>query len=517
MYRVLRFATIALGSTLALASGAQELRLGWQSGIVWDSNIFYRSSNEQSDFSYRIGPDVDLSDHHGVLTYDLSYRLRVHNYFQENTSEGYDHFGDGNATWQITPRTSLSLSETLAQTSNSTTFFAAQQPTSPNVGAGELLFHQNKIFRSFTALQAVHEITPRLRLVADVDGFIYQFQNSNAVDSQTGAARLQLIYGLTSRTTIGIGATLRQQNFDAAQGRTSGTSTTFYQSSLIWEYRLSPTLTLNISAGPALVDPGQPSSKRIVERNPTISNFLVAAGSCPQTTGGYRVLATGCQATPVYTYLPTGQVYFGSLPVTGAGSNTTTVGFVEGEPSSSTSVTYFGNASIAKTWERGSLTLAYDRSASASSGLGTSTNLDVVSLSGTWHPTSRWTLGGIALWTHQVSSSDIPVTEAVVAPTTVYLDQYGRIVTDPTQATFRVPGAAETVGVLSQGKVGNALDIQGYRFTLHANRRLTPRFEAYGTATWWQQEHSGSFSQAATVNDLRFELGFIFHLDPIEL
>ena len=68
-----RFTLILLGLLVAANGRAEELQLGIDSQLVYNSNFFSSSTNREDAFSLQIGPSIELSDPDGRFRYDLAF------------------------------------------------------------------------------------------------------------------------------------------------------------------------------------------------------------------------------------------------------------------------------------------------------------------------------------------------------------------------------------------------------------------------------------------------------------
>jgi hypothetical protein len=180
---------------------------------------------------------------------------------------------------------------------------------------------------------------------------------------------------------------------------------------------------------------------------------------------------------------------------------------------------FFGGLSLSKSWETLITTLSYQRSASTASGIATSTDLDVATVSADWRPRRAWRVTGSASWERQVSSSEVSANDLLLSstPTTLFVDANGRIVSDPMDAAFVIPNAGQTVGLTTERLVDNAIDIQATRLEIRVQRDVTRRLTVAGMATWWRQEFQGDLQADEVVSDARFELSLTWRLAPIDL
>ena len=191
------------------------------------------------------------------------------------------------------------------------------------------------------------------------------------------------------------------------------------------------------------------------------------------------------------------------------------------------SLTVFGRISLDRRWRTLVGTLAYQRSASASGGFGTSTNLDTVSAQLVWRPKEYWTVSSIAVWEQQVSTSEVPVPEFVLEPATAFVEvarfqgqEIGRVVDSCAvigPSCRAVPDAGQVVALRTRELTDNAIDTQTYRLNLQVKRRIDRHLALVASTTWRRQRAQGDFQQDQSNDELRFELGMIWTWDPIRV
>jgi hypothetical protein len=503
--RLLSLWLLALG---AAPAAAVELEPGWDARSAWDSNVFNSADDEQASPAVVTGPDFWLSDEHRNLRWNLYYGLRYEDYFSVSDSNAWQHELHGYGSWQASPRTLLALDQYYRHASDLGQLLVA--------GASPVLTEQQTKRTPFdtndTTLTLVHALSPVTRTQLTGDYSFFKYDDDQRSDSWSGSANAQITRDLTPRQTVGFGAGVTKQSFDDTVD-TPGRATVFYQGYGIWNYSITPSFKLSISAGPAWTVPDS-----VAEDQPA----TVAAPQFPVVRGsqGFLLVDGSCR----------------SLPVRFASSNCATrdpggtirqifpvdVAFTNNTEEVSGSLTSFGTITLEKTWEEFTARLSYQRSASASSGLSTSTNVDELTGVVNWRPSHPWLLTLLGSWSRQTSASDIAVDEFVLHPSNACFNSLtGAVRAVPASGncglfSTLVPNVAETTSV-NRTLTDNAFEFLTYRFDFRASRQITPRFSVVSTATWIRQDQTGDFVADETVKDLRFELGFTWKLDPIGL
>ena len=442
------------------AATAADLVPGWDTAVRWDSNVLNSSEDEEADFVIRTGPLLELRQRQGDVTGRLRWRTLWEGFLDTDGANNFEHFVDLDAGWQMDARNELQLSNRFARTDSVTAQLATDGGTilAPGQGveAGTTSVLQNRASAAFS-----HDFSGSLALQAAVDSSLLEFEDEGRSDSISTRGSLQLTRAISERTRLSIGAAFTRQDFDGIEGR-EDTGADIIELFGVWNYQITPTLSMSTSLGPALNRPDELGSTRLAPEVPVLAGALVAAaGSCPVRSDGSRVFASSC--APAFGedlatggLLPFVQLASGSIPLVEAS-------LLNGDASSDDTVTFFGSWSLVKQWERTTARLSFQRTTSAASGEGVSTDLTTASASVSWQPQRKWRLSGTAGWALQTSASELPFTELVVAPATLFVDAANRLVDDPALAVTRVDGAAVTTGIRENGSTDNALETTTYQ------------------------------------------------------
>jgi hypothetical protein len=498
------------------AAAALVFTPGWEGGVAWDSNVQGASGDDESGFSLRSGPELHLERPEGDFTFDLRYGPRYSYEFNVDGASGFDHFATGRGEWRVTPLTTLSLGQDLAVTRSLLNI--PQDPGSPtDLSQGGVEVGNEQALRSATTFVATRRLSPVLELQAVGSGSIYEYENEQQADGRSFSGSLQMMRAISRRLGLGMGTSVTRQTFDRTAVTAEGRGTTFYQGYGILSYDFDRNTVLSVQAGPAWtapdeIEPGAVQTRTYGTLSFNQQPYLVAASTCPARADGTFALSSQCAPA---SYFRPGNPTPQPIMFLQSSNPLTSVGVLDSSGVTG-SITGFGRVSLTRHWEEVTGILSFQRTASASGGFGTSTNLDVLSAQLTWQPDDRWTVSTTASWDHQTSSSEVAIPELALEPTMVYVDALGNLV-DASQAFYVVPDAGLVKGLGSSELTDSAIDTRSYRFDVRVTREISRHLSVFGTGTAWQQVASGELEDDSTSNDLRFELGLSWTWDPIQV
>ncbi len=238
-------------------------------------------------------------------------------------------------------------------------------------------------------LNAEHHPSEASRIIADASYGLWNFEEPGRVDQDFVTADFQYLRALSETITAGAGLSFTRQDFEATGPRPKS-STDFYGLTAVFYYEPTERITFRASAGPTLVHrPVKDSYERGDLLTFTGTGYLVAfPGTCPTLPSGEPFLDPSC----LFIEYPVALA--GDL---GLGDNVP----VQGSPDPN-SWTYFAEISLERTWERGSLSLSYNRDdGAASSSLDFSSIVDTVELHGSFQPLRELSLYAAIIWDHR--------------------------------------------------------------------------------------------------------------------
>lgn len=517
------------------AAGGAELTLGWNTQVIGDSNPLRSADDEDPDASVYGGPNLTFRHRGPTLDTQLDYRLRYEQYIDHSSANGFEHFANGFARWKATPETTLEVTNAFSRTRGLSAEFLAPIPGIDPIGvAGDLKLERSAVTYAVPTARLTHKISELWSFESSLEGTVYDSEDERQAPSQSLRGSGEFVRILSPRMMAGAGAAVTRQQFGGTDW-TVGSGASFFEGFGIFRYQISPTLSLSFAGGPAWNEPDSPAdyarTPRVGARpdagevtrliDPTRC-VLPVSGQVPAGT----VSISACPQQDV-RFLPPGS----NVPVFAPSSLIPTVaidpralrfhradrlGEVDDIPGS---VTFFGRASLDKQWRHFTGSLFYQRRASTSSGLNTSTDVDLASALLRWTPDRWWSVDLRGTWILQTQSSEQAFSDALLDPNpvTVYVDSGGRVFDTPQPGATVVPNAARIVGVRDAGLIDLGLEIETVRLDLRAERRFGEHMVVSAATGWWHQTTSGDFQEERTLDNFRIEVGFTWSLSPIEL
>ncbi len=500
-------AALLLIAPLPVHAGV-ELVLGWDAQTGWNSNVFRDETDEQSDLSVSTGPALRLLDRVGDLRFDVSYRPRYQAFLELEDANAFEHFANVGLNWSITPRTELVVSNRFAETS---TLNEILDDSDPLVDAGEVVIDRSKVLRNSASATLLHRLSERNNLEATFSHGIFEYDQAGRPDSRSFRGSVTARRSLDLRQTAGLGFAISRHNFLETSGRPE-TGTTIFEAFAVYGGNLSRSLSLTLSGGPrwSLRDDRDSDGQPFPQYAFTNDGFLVRA-VCLQ-----GITCTRDQARAPFFDLGSGNQV---APQPVASVPITSLTFEDGAPEEEAQLNYSALAVLAYRRERYGAQLSYTRRENPNSGSGVSTTLDVVALTGSWEPATRWALSFVASWQTQASDSDLARSVPVLNPggATVFLDADRNPVSDLADAAFAVLDVAEFGALRSVDGSSSEFESTAYQISLSANYDLTRRLRLGGGVTWWQQTAEQTFRPDRKIDNLRFQLGFRWSFAPIGL
>jgi hypothetical protein len=551
----------ALASALlvvaALSAGAAEFEPGWSSEAVWDSNVLGTSDSTtvpvrdpvtgavtstrtqhndvKSDFLFRTGPVLRIREPKGSLRYFLEYNPRYDAYAPLNGITGineFEHFARGQGTWQISPLTDISFNDYLAKTSSLSQLAESVPPGQTPL----FVLGRQSVLRNQGQVSLTHRLSRRWQLSVDFNNTLYEYQNPLQPDTTAWSGSTQIMRSLTRRLLVGLGGTGQRQVFQGING-TPNRGTTIFQGFGVVEYRISPTWSIRANLGPAYVMPDSVSAPNSfvvpvllgVNANQLVPYATtVAAQQLPPPlldSMGQPLHCTSDQYSPFFPTLVfrcSSGVLYGPSAISLSGPRFERVPF-QGNTGAQPSLTYYGRISMSKTWRlwRGELEL--DRSASNSSGIGTTTNLTVFTASLRYTPSEMWDATVTGSYSVRTAASDEPVLVYQLDPFRVAFSG-GQVLPGTScqtascvQADYAIPTGVTTT------TVGNSATSKIYNIGLTAQRHLTKRLRLSTNVSYWRQQSSAKNALESgvdlerQVNIFRVSIGVTYDFEPIPL
>lgn len=525
----MRAARPVLAALLLLAplpADAVEALLGWDSRLVWTSNVFRSETDEEDAWSLLNGPNLGLRKPQGDLRFDVKYSPRYEAFIDLSDANALEHFLVATGSWSVDRRTEVTLQNRFTRSSGLRELF---ETTGPDIEEGEVLINREETSRNDVLGAVSYQLSPRTSFSFSVNNLYYDYESDERGNDISYRVNGSLRRVFSRRQTAGFG--FAASRFDSEETDFQpGSGTTIYEAFGIYDFLISRTLRFSLSAGPAFVMPDdfefsdeQPAAQYrttgIVQSTPPpprLRASLADRSSCGSAD------PTSC-ATPALAFLAgtntpaqvpgfaLGLAPVEAVPVVGVP--------VEGSsPGVDSTLNLFGNVSLVYDHRPFSWSLGYTRRASNTSGTGTTTNLDVARLTGNWNVARRWRLGARATWQRQNSISEVPRATFLLSPTgaTAFLDANFVTVSDPSLAVYEVRDVAE-IGSVSFDAEDSEVDIISYNAGLTASHTLSENLTLQATASYWYQTSEGDVAEETDRQSVRFELGFTYSFDPISL
>jgi predicted porin len=326
---------------------AADLRLSLGAEGEWDSNVFRRDTDVESDFVILGIPRIQLLETEGKLTYETSYQFPYQRSIRTDALRSFNHLARISADYHLSDRAEFSFSNRLSYVETLTQDF----DDTPNISDDGVAKH---VFRNRATLGAEYHFTPRLSSDTAFSQELYYTSQDGRADNQSYSLASGLRHLLTERQTLGGGIQASFQHFNEAEQSACGTiltqpetRTIFVGPYLGWSYQIDEQSEFRATAGPTYVRSEED------------------AGIDPNTC------------------LPQGS-------------------------QSDNRIAVFGEVSLNRRWSPTMLSgLSYQRRQDTASGVSGSAILDAVALTHSWQLTERWTLAGRADWTRRESATGV--------------------------------------------------------------------------------------------------------------
>jgi hypothetical protein len=538
-----RKATIVM-TVLLLAPGvlgAEELELGLRTGFAWSDNVHGVADDEvingeevdpESDFSARITPLLSVDDPDGNLTWSLVYQPTYEAYLHTSDLDGLDHDVAGTVSWRFADSWSATLRQSYAVYQNSIRLNEA-------VGPGEevTLGYQNQEIRANrTSVGLGHTLGPRDSISAGFSYTNFQYPDGDGIDRDIPTANLAYEHLWSERTKLGARFSWTRQVYQNPSG---DDETDFYNLGATLDYRFSPTLRIEASAGPTIVDSspvtefeGAVTAIRFntattEEGLPVRVPFAVDATTCmpydldaDPTTFQADLTFSDCGPSPTFI-LDRNDID----AIRGVTAVIPTVdennALIDPSDTSTSDLTYFAHLALVKDWESWNGRIAYDRSNSENARFGSSSVADTLSGSLSWRPSRQWTLGLSAAVSLQEQVGDQVVPKGWVLANAPLP---GVTLPDTTPGLPLEPCGGAGQPVCQVGQVRNLIasvesgseEYLSQSISFTATRQLTSRSSAFASVYWYGAKQDSDVSgQDERWRHLVFWIGVDWKLDPI--
>lgn|GEM_PF-6893284 len=483
---------LALAALQTLPASATELELGVTSGVAYQDNVFPSRSGPQGDWLGTLAPRIRLVDELGAVTWNLQYRPLYEKYLKLDAADDWDQDVYGTLTWNVSPRTTLRLTDRYLDTSHVSTAFTETGGPDPFVEP-ILELETNRVKFNQLSASLDHQLTARQVVTFSFGS--YDTDYGGGSETTVRDLGLSVLYALQPVDRVGFALSAVQQDAGAV-------SVYYYNGSLRWVHRFDRTLSLTASAGPAWVDRPPPDFVDVLpgrSRYPLLrtdrGDVPILASTCTPAGGdlvGLFVLSSAtCQPVPAGTQFGS-EFRFEVVDLQRLGD----------EPPTGSQITYFANASLAKQWHDFAGSLSYSRGASTTSQLSGVVS-DTLTLSVTWVPTARpWRASAWVSYGRREFPGGGVVTQQLVRSSTLQ----------------GVDDVAESAGFrLVEVERNQTIDV--YRVGIYVSYEIAPRVQTYLNAWWSRDEYEFEFSGpvAPQIDRFRVSLGLTYTTDRINL
>jgi hypothetical protein len=228
--------------------GGQERRFHYSFGLtirgVYDDNIFLTNTNKVDDWYFAIEPRITIgfgdmegrNENYLRLDYMPSIILYA-DHSDENAVSHLIHLEGGYRFSRLT----LSLSQEV-YILDGTNLNSIVDTTGLFANLDNSTFTRLNLF--ITRLRANYELTAKLFLTAEVDGWVYDYPDSGFISSEMISGGLYINYVVTPKLTLGVGGTFGYNWVDDPS-----VDQTFEQANFRINYQVTGKLGLSASAG----------------------------------------------------------------------------------------------------------------------------------------------------------------------------------------------------------------------------------------------------------------------------
>jgi len=347
---------------------AHEATLGVDQTIMYQSNAFNSSFDPVSDGLYKVEPRLTLTGDVPKLAYRIEYEPSIKVYFQTPGISGVDHYANGAGRYRLTAKDSVTARLNIAD------WRAIRSSTvnDPTTGAPQNVQDDTgKVLRIYASLSHQHLFSPRSALRTTADYQDYGYTDSFNTDNRSLSGSMEYTYMFSPRFGLGGNFVGLYRKFDD-------------------RFRFIDISDTYPIAADVYLWPG--STTGIINANLVIFSDLTKTFRF-RVSGGPSGVVLRQSSLALDT---------SALPVLG----------LRVEELRREEITYFASASLIKTLSRGKINLDWVRNEDASSGVGTSTLLNQVSLSAWWDTDQYWRVRGMFGWRNRQQESE-PVSGVV--------------------------------------------------------------------------------------------------------
>lgn len=535
---------LTLGLLFAGVARGAELRVTTNLGSYWSSDAPNAGTEEEDGVRVDAGGAFELASDAGARgSWRAGYQPTYETYLTDHESlvatrsadgitlepvsldlDSWRHRAYASFAYPLDRATTVSVQGDFSRSSRTN---LVEDFTDPNPFGAEADLLGESIDTGSLGLGLSHTFSPRWSASATARYALTDYERPELSDFESTSAGGSVSYRVDARQSLGVGVSLSRQivkQGDIFTGQDpietdSEQETRFASLFGSWSYQLSPLWSVDLRAGPTLID----SDLEDVSADP-IAGFRVP--TVRTTTGQTRVIdATTCE--PLLegeVFDATGEAFqlgrrCQTLTLTNTdGIDNPAITYVFSNPdeleTQNRSQTIFADFGIARTGERSRFQLNYSRSAGENFGGRTSTVADVLSGYFDWRLTARSSINVRTSYATQTSAT------ANSVPTIAYVRNAGTIPGLPDDAAIAGlfgPGANGEIRALSQD---DTFDVETWEVTVRFSRRLTERLSGFVITSYFDQQNEGGAAAGSSIRSQdRYEvgIGLIYNFRPIRL
>lgn len=500
-----------------VARGA-ELRPSLNTMLQWEKDPANAGDEERDgDLHVDVGAGFDfVSDPGARASWSFGYRPTYQQYLDLQDLDSWQHRASGAFGYALTRGTQLSVKGDYSRSIRTNLGFSdtstAVQP--------ELEATDEQIDRGSLGLALSHTFSTRWSGATNVRYSFTDYGRENLSDFESASAGASVSYRTSARQSLGGGFSVRRQIVKQADLQTAGGTVsassdqeTRYASLYgRWSYRFSPSWSLELSAGPTVIDSDLEDAS--TDPRPFCLIPLVRG------PGNQLAFANVDDLAPIEEgdiFAETGEAF-----LLGGGA---AVACFEGDPavefrfsnpddlgSQGRSQTVFADFGLVRAGERTRFSLSYSRSAGENFGARTSTISDVLASTLTWNISQESTLDFRASYAKQQQA-----TEAAL-PGLVMVANNGRFPGLPRNAAIAGLRSEDGTGEIRVVEGDDFFDVATRVLSVRATRRLTRRLYGFVIANYLDQRNEGDLGDRSVIGDVTnygFGVGLTYHFDPI--
>ncbi len=260
-----RVVLILAGITLSLPALAVDVDLAVNTSSEYDTNVSRSDGNKEGDFSFRVGPTIQVHDEIRKLHYQVRYSPIYQKFVREDKFDKLSHFAGGTLDYRVGDKTSISLTENFRFTQS----INQEDPgtVGTDIESPRTETRRGDIYSNIARLEARHSFTPRVSGQSILTYEYFDSSNDNTAKNTSLAGLTSLSYAVGARDRIGGGGGVTRQQFDRVRGQPASETLT-YRIFASWLHNFGQNTELSLRGGPALISTDQDKPKTPLGPNP---------------------------------------------------------------------------------------------------------------------------------------------------------------------------------------------------------------------------------------------------------